>query len=277
MVCGIYALTHNATGKKYVGQSINIERRLYIHSLGKARYPIGRAIKKYGFDAFSIEIIEECERGQLGEREQHWISRLDTLTPNGFNLTTGGDQPVFTEETIQKLRYAQRNRSPEHVANKTKAARNPETIKKISAAMKNRYVSEETREKLRIAFTGRVFSEETRRAMSKAAKRRIEPFVERMVAIHKGNPLSDDHKAKLSAALSNPSNETRKRLSEAATGRKHSEETLQNMRLARCTPEWRENCAKALRGKKQTPEQIAKRVAATRATKAAKKLLAGDS
>lgn len=272
MACGIYAITHRASGKKYVGQSINIDKRIYMHSRGNTEHLISRAVQKYGFDAFDVEVLEECSRDLLGRREQYWIAHLACLTPNGYNLTTGGEQPIFSEQTIQKLRIRQQNRSPEHIANKNAAARRPETIKKISAAMKGRQVSEETREKLRDAFKGRVFKPETIKAMSEAAKKRNPDFVARMVSLHKGKKLTDDHKAKLSVALKNPSEETRSKLSAAATGRKHSAETIKKMKEARNTNEWRDMCASGAKGKKQTPEQIEKRVAATAATKLAKKL-----
>lgn len=111
--------------------------------------------------------------------------------------------------------------------------------------MKGRQVSEETREKLRDAFKGRVFKPETIKTMSEAAKKRNPDFVARMVSLHKGKKLTDDHKAKLSVALKNPSEETRSKLSAAATGRKHSAETIkknergaQHQRMARHVRVW---------------------------------------
>ena len=270
---GIYAITHRESGKKYVGQSINIDRRLYIHSLGNSEVIISRAIKRYGFDAFDVEILEECCREQLGQRERHWIQHLNSLSPNGYNLTSGGEQPVFSEETINKLRHCQQNRSPEHIANKTAAARRPETIAMISKAMKGRAVSEETRKKLSEAMKGRVFSQETIEAMRASATKNKQAFIDRMVAVHKGKKLTGEHKKKLSDSLRNPSAETRAKMSASQTGRKHSVDTLQKMITDRKSKEWSEMCAKGAKGKKQTPEQIAKRVAAALATKAAKRLL----
>lgn len=174
---------------------------------------------------------------------------------------------------MNKLRHCQQNRSPEHIANKTAAARRPETIAMISKAMKGRVFSAETRAKLSEAFKGRVFRPETIEKMRVSAKKNNQAFIDRMAAIHKGKKLTDAHKKKLSDSLRNPSAETRAKMSASQTGRKHSVNTLQKMMTDRKSKEWSEMCAKGAKGKKQTPEQIAKRVAATLATKAAKRLL----
>ena len=47
-------------------------------------------MNKYGIDKFSFEIIEECDREILDERERYWIKTLNTLEPNGYNILNGG-------------------------------------------------------------------------------------------------------------------------------------------------------------------------------------------
>lgn len=50
------------------------------------------AIRKYGEDAFEISIIEEVQdRNLLDEKEVYYISLYNTLAPNGYNLTPGGN------------------------------------------------------------------------------------------------------------------------------------------------------------------------------------------
>lgn len=46
---------------------------------------------KYGIDNFDFEIIEECDKSMLSEREKYWIQFYDSMVPNGYNLTNGGD------------------------------------------------------------------------------------------------------------------------------------------------------------------------------------------
>ena len=116
---GIYKITKKEDGKAYIGQSNNIERRFSQHCYKgeKARIPLDIAIKKYGKDAFTFEILEECTPEQLNERESYWIKYYDTVS-NGYNCSEGGDQQStgenngrakLTEQDIIKIRTAYAN------------------------------------------------------------------------------------------------------------------------------------------------------------------------
>jgi group I intron endonuclease len=270
MTCGIYLITHYETGKKYVGQSINIKNRLSIHARGYSKTILGRTILKYNWSSFNTEILQICERALLNDAEKQWIVFYDCVSPKGFNLTSGGNQAEFSIETIQKLRKAQQNRSPEHIANKNAAASRPETRAKISESLKGRVFSDKTKNLLREAKKGFKYSDESKASMSASAKIRVVEtgFVERMIKIHKGTHHSENHRAKISAANSNPSAEVRANMSAGQIGRVHSPEVLAVMREVRKSAEWKLMCAKGAKGKKQSPEQIAKRIASTKATKA---------
>lgn len=95
---GIYKFTNKITNESYVGQSVNIQKR-YIQHKNRCKEAIGKCIentyfhlmvKKYGFDNFNFEIIEECKKEELNEKEMFYISYYNTLYPNGYNLTAGG-------------------------------------------------------------------------------------------------------------------------------------------------------------------------------------------
>lgn len=116
---GIYKITKKENGKAYIGQSNNIERRFAQHCYKgeKAKIPLDIAIKKYGKDAFTFEVIEECSSEQLNEREAYWIKYYDTVK-NGYNCSEGGDQQStgenngrskLTEKDIIKIRTAYAN------------------------------------------------------------------------------------------------------------------------------------------------------------------------
>ena len=125
----IYKITNLLNGKAYVGQTIqNLNKRLSRHR-NDDRPGISQAIKKYGWENFSVEVLEECEnREQLNEREIFWIAKLNTKTPNGYNLTIGGKgggEHIVTDEMRKKL-------SESHMGYKVKE----ETKAKISATMK---------------------------------------------------------------------------------------------------------------------------------------------
>ena len=48
-----------------------------------------QAIKKYGVDKFTFEVIAE----DTVDNEQRYINEHDTMAPNGYNLTEGGSLP----------------------------------------------------------------------------------------------------------------------------------------------------------------------------------------
>ena len=107
---GIYKITNKLNGKSYVGQSVDIVHRWYQHKTG-GELAIGKAIQKYGVDNFIFEIIEECNVNMLDEREKYWILKLNTLSPNGYNLklaesTRGEDNgcALLTQKQVEKLR-----------------------------------------------------------------------------------------------------------------------------------------------------------------------------
>lgn len=94
---GIYKVTNNINQHTYIGQSINIEQRWKNH-LNRAFCETGkeynktlyRAMRKYGVDNFSFEIIEECLIEQLNEKEIYWIAFYNSFS-DGYNETIGGE------------------------------------------------------------------------------------------------------------------------------------------------------------------------------------------
>ena len=83
---GIYKITNLTNGKSYIGQSIHIERRWIEHCLPSADSAIAKAIQKYGKEQFSFQVIEECSKEQLNEKEEYYISYYNTVVPNGYNI-----------------------------------------------------------------------------------------------------------------------------------------------------------------------------------------------
>ena len=76
--CGIYKITNLQNNMCYVGQSTNIAERWKQHikrGLGadtptrNKLYPIMQTV---GVENFSFEIIEECTKSQLNDREDYW-------------------------------------------------------------------------------------------------------------------------------------------------------------------------------------------------------------
>jgi group I intron endonuclease len=95
-----------------VGQSVDAEERWKEHIYDAFRistknykkYAIQNAIFKYGIDAFTWEIIEEVKTiEESNDAEEFYIAYLNTLSPNGYNLTTGGKNFRRSEETKKKI------------------------------------------------------------------------------------------------------------------------------------------------------------------------------
>lgn len=95
---GIYCIRNKINGKEYVGQSININKRIYEHKKKALDYPedlshnsiLHQAIRKYGRENFEVSILEECSVDLLDEREKYYIKSKNTLAKNGYNILSGG-------------------------------------------------------------------------------------------------------------------------------------------------------------------------------------------
>lgn len=91
----IYKITNQITGKIYVGKTArSLEERYqeHIKLSNKSKHYLHRSIKKYGSEFFSIDLLEEVfNTDTLNEREVFWITQLNTLVPNGYNITRGGN------------------------------------------------------------------------------------------------------------------------------------------------------------------------------------------
>lgn len=113
MLGKVYKITNKINGKVYVGQTTKtLKERFEKHCWGtteKDAYhfnmAIKRAIKKWGKENFTIELIEEVETSKLNEREVYWISFYDSYN-KGYNCTLGG-QNGATKTT--KLSWAEEN------------------------------------------------------------------------------------------------------------------------------------------------------------------------
>ena len=97
---GIYKWENRINHKCYIGQSIDLNKRLAHHfsNIKNNRYdnPLYRAIKKYGLENFDVTIIEVLEasddlKSKLDEREKYYIQKYNSYGKNGYNQTLGGD------------------------------------------------------------------------------------------------------------------------------------------------------------------------------------------
>ena len=96
----IYCLTNKVNGKKYIGRTNNIRVRKTQHKNDsfnincprKYKTALARAIRKYGWENFTMEILEENDDFLIiNELEKKYIKEMNTKPPNGYNLSDGGE------------------------------------------------------------------------------------------------------------------------------------------------------------------------------------------
>jgi len=93
---GIYKIQNTTNNKVYIGQSINIEHRIYEHTyhLKKGLHYndyLQRSWNKYGEDNFTIEVVEYCDIKELNCREIYWIKTYKATNRDfGYNIKSGG-------------------------------------------------------------------------------------------------------------------------------------------------------------------------------------------
>lgn len=176
----IYLITNKITGKQYVGLTTkDVDRRISEHIIGKTY--IGRALRKYGIQSFNISVIDSAITiDVLYEKEKYWIKYYECKSPSGYNLTDGGEGGlghIVSEEGKRKIGRANKG---------------------------NKY------------RLGHTFTEESRIKMSLAQKGRLghshtDEFKAKMIGNNyaqgnKGIPLSEEHKKKISKALTGNKN-----------------------------------------------------------------------
>ena len=163
---GIYKITNKLNGKVYIGQSVDIDTRWRQHINAKDNYAIHNAIKKYGKENFKFEVLLECPEDMLDVWERDVIALYDCISPNGYNLTEGGEGHHLSEETRLKMSEAKKGI---HLSEETRLKMSESKKGRISNR-KGVPCSEETKIKIGNARKGKHFSEETKHKISEAHK-----------------------------------------------------------------------------------------------------------
>lgn len=145
----IYLIKNLYNNKVYIGQTINLKRRISSHFTGKGSGShIDNAIRKYNVYNFIWKIIGTCySKKELDESEKECIAFFESKNKlYGYNLTDGGATGTLGHFLSE------------------------ETKQKISDTMKGHIIKEETRKKIGAAHKGRILSAEHKLKISKAKK-----------------------------------------------------------------------------------------------------------
>lgn len=136
---GIYLITNKTNGFRYVGKSVDIERRFAEHKTPKAggNDILHSAIQQLGVENFNFEILEICKKDELKSKELFYIKKLN---------------PEYN--TIGKKRTLKERKNISIGTKKWWDSLSPEKKAKIinnnlTGPKKGHYVSQETRQKIR--------------------------------------------------------------------------------------------------------------------------------
>lgn len=189
MKSGIYGWRCMITGKWYVGQSIDIEKRKREHLLFLNRGThynnhLQSAFNKYGKISFEFQVLEVTNKDMLDLREKSWIGYLKADNREfGYNNESGGNiNKNVSESTRAKISASKMGKHPT-LETRARMSASRKGNPKMSLAQMGKHPSLETRKKLSLMRIGKKPSAETR---AKLSKWQI------------GRTLSAEHRAKIS-------------------------------------------------------------------------------
>ena len=190
----IYKALNKINSKCYIGQTVNsLDKRIRNHiycAYKRLKSPLHSAIKKYGIQSFEWSVIDSTLiKEVLNEKEKYWINFYGCKSPNGYNLTEGGDGNSgysLSEESKEKIRkgvtgfkHSEETKRKMSIGKKCKL-RSPEHEKKLNLAKIGRFISEETKRKIGIANKGKHSDprpEEIKKKISESHKGMKKPWV----------------------------------------------------------------------------------------------------
>ena len=214
---GIYKIT-SPSGKIYIGQSVDILSRINKYKNAKCitQPIILKSILKYGWENHLFEIVCECEKSELNEKERYYQELFNCIGKNGLNCmltNTSTKTGKARQETIDKLKGRKLSESTRQKMRDKKLS--DETKLKISIANIGHDVSKETRDKISKSNKGKKRSQE---CIDKMKQRVIsEEELKRLSTLNIGRKVSDKTKLKISIAKK---------------GKKPSDKCLLNARIA---------------------------------------------
>ncbi len=255
----VYVVT-DPSGKQYVGMTKNYKGRWSSHLLNASRTKTSRAtiglysmIQKYGKEKISFRVVAVFQTREEGFRvEQELIRKWGTLSPNGYNLQSGGVHFESSEPLIKHLKSTWTNERKKKASETFTGERNPqfgkkatpELRKQLSESHKGIIRSNEWCHNLSEALIGRKFSIEHRKHISEAkkGKTQTEEHKEKNSQANLGekNHMFGKHHTEKTKALlrqinlgRTQSEETKKKIGLAGISRKHTNKTKCKMAKAR--------------------------------------------
>jgi len=175
---GIYVIENKLDGKKYIGQSLDIEERFRRHRYREINEHLKNSFKKYGHENFEFKILATIEsndyktkqeiKNKLNDLEIMYIASFDATNPlKGYNIRKGGTYRINYEVPLSRR-------------------------EKISLSLKGRVTSENVKEKISLSLKGRIANNK--------GKKQSKETIEKRVRSNTGKKRSEETKKKISKA-----------------------------------------------------------------------------
>lgn len=153
----IYKLINSDNHKVYIGQTWRSLKERGDSGCGYKRcLYLGNAIKKYGWEKFSYQLLTVAHTQEAADYwEQYFIEKYNSIDPKfGYNLRNGGSKGKLSEETKRKISQSRLGRF-RNEENPFFGGKHTEVNKRqMSLTRKGRIVSEETKRRLSISKSG---------------------------------------------------------------------------------------------------------------------------
>jgi len=231
----VYLALNTVNGKRYIGITklgLDARRRQHEHSTAKGgRMYLNNAIRKYGRNAFewtTLNTYPDYKSALAGEKA--YIDFYNTLAPNGYNCTTGGEGWEICAATRAKMSVA-------HKGKKFSAAHRANIGAAVSGANHynyGRHLPASQKDKISIAlsgtgnpFYGKTHSIATRAKIIASNVRRTGERRSAATRAKMSAAWTEERRAKASAALSGANNPFygKKHSPNPFQGKKHSPES----------------------------------------------------
>jgi group I intron endonuclease len=211
---GIYCIS-NLKGKKYIGSSNNIHKRIIAHFSLLSRNAHGNshlqnAYNKHGENLFVTGIVEYCDKSILIEKEQYWIDFIgfDNLY-NSRPLAESNIGIIQSEETKAKRREKSLSKEGNGISRETRIKMQESRLRnkiEFGASPRYREAALNRSDSVSLRHKGKKLSEETIEKMLKTKSERVynkynhtEEAKERIGNSSRGIPRTEEVKAKISA------------------------------------------------------------------------------
>ena len=146
----IYRILNKLTKKCYIGETkcIDVSRRWNQHKqtieINKGCPALRDAVKKYGIDNFEFTVLIICFDNERFKYEIEYIKKYNSVVPNGYNITNGGEGGGFQGKThTEEVKNIIKNKL------KQKYIDNPDLKKQLSERNKIVMSTPEVREKIK--------------------------------------------------------------------------------------------------------------------------------